>query len=210
MKKTLVAHDKRFTNLYSLFNMDMVYDKMKHFMLDEDFSTHDAIYEVDQDFADQVCRDKNFNPDYIARYIYDVENGADLVYNNMNNIYYNVLQYIFDEYISNDVGEAIIYNECVDYINEHDICISEDELRGCIIANFNWNYAFREVFDSFTRQLKAEYGKPSVGKSLAKQLNLKVGDTFTNDGITYNSRWIGQQQLLHILYDGLNIRKVDE
>ena len=189
-------------------------------MVNEDFSATDAKFEVDQFFAREVYNSVGFSPNYIARYIYEI-NGAKHDFNTMEDIYLHVLQYIFDMYIADDIADAVVYNECVDYINEHNIAISEDELRVFINARFDWSYSFREAFDSFTRQLKAEYGKSSIGKSLAKQLNLKVGDTFTigalsnkytitNDGITCNSRWISQQQLLHILYDGLSVRKVDE
>ena len=223
LSKKEVVKRQDIRKLYSMFDIKYYHDRLYTLCWDEDYCAIDALNEVGDIFADDILRNNNLYTalDAIDTYVAEAMKSKNWEYDNLYDICHLSLEYVFDEYIGVDIIKNMVYNDCVEVVRENDLDISQEELEGLCTRLFDYSYAYRETFYNLRRYLKVRYGESKLAKGLSKQLNLNIGDTFmvghlpqkftfTNRGIITKGELISQQQLLHILYDGLSVRKVDE
>lgn len=223
LSKKEVVKRQDIRKLYSMFDVKAIHDRIYMLCWDEDYCAIDAINEIKDDFANGILHNNNLYDilDTIDTYVAKALKSRNWEYNNLYDICYLSLEYVFDEYIGIDIVNTMVYNDCVEVIRENNLDITQKELEGLCTKLFNYSYAYRETFYNLKRYLKVRYGESKLAKGLSKQLNLNIGDSFmvgylpqkftlSKNGIIADGELINQQYLLCILYGEHEIRKVEK
>lgn len=151
--KNVPINDK-FSDFYPLFHMNNFVKYFKELLHRDNNCAQDVCNILDYDWAEEIIDDKRFNADILARFIYDSMNDRDFELTCMKDFYHYVLEYIFDNYISIDICETIIYNDCIDYINESNIDMSENTLTNLISKYFDWSEPYEDALEYVFNKLE--------------------------------------------------------
>lgn len=144
--KKVPINDK-LVDFYPLFHMNNTMKVFKKKLHKDENCAQDVVNTMQYDWAEEVLNDECFNADIIAPFVLDSVTDKDCVIECMRDLYHYVLEYIFDNHLSVDICETIVYNDCVDYINESNIVIDEYSIQSKIRNYFNWSEPYEDALE---------------------------------------------------------------
>ena len=152
-----VSQQERFKDLYSLFSMHDYVEKFKGILFENDNSAQDAVDIIVEEWSQEIMATK-FNADYLAPFIEKALKQKDVDIVDMEQIFKYTLEYIFDEFISIDILEALTFNYLVDYVNANNINISSENIWSIIFERMDYtSCSYKEELNELKEEIKNDY-----------------------------------------------------
>ena len=156
-----VSQQERFKDLYPLFSMYDYVEKFKSVLFDGDNSAQDAVDIIAKEWAQEIMATE-FNADCIAPYIKEALKQKDVDAVDIKQIFKYTLEYIFNEFISTDILEALTFNYLVDYANANNINVSSENIWNIIFERLDYtSCSYREALNELKEDIKNDYTRKS-------------------------------------------------
>ena len=152
-----VSQQDRFKELYPLFSMHDYVEKFKGVLFEDDNSAQDAVDIISVEWAYEIMQTK-FNMDCIAPYIEKALKQKDVDIVDMNQIFKYTLEYIFDEFISVNIIDAITFNYLVDYATTNNINVTSENIWSIIDRQLDYTSCrYNDALDELKEEIKNDY-----------------------------------------------------
>ena len=152
-----VSQQERFKDLYPLFSMHDYVEKFKGILFENDNSAQDAVDIIVEEWSQEIMATK-FNADCLAPFIEKALKQKDVDIVDMEQVFKYTLEYIFDEFISVDILEAITFNYLVDYAKADNINVSSENIWGIIYERLDYtSCSYKEALNELKEEIKNDY-----------------------------------------------------